>query len=600
MTVSWFKTSFDDPHGTPALARRLLAENALVHWKRYAAAFGLMGVAAACTALSAHLLGDVINQAYVERSMRGVVVLGGITLVLFIVKGLATYGHAVILSRIGARIIAANQRRMFDKLLNEGLAFFADRHSSEFVARLTTGANSATYVINLLITAFGRDLLLLIALIIVMVTKEPMMSLVSVLVVPPAMLVLRKLVRRIKGIARNQFTGSTQIIETMQEMVQGIRVVKAFTLEEAMRARLDSSVEAVQHESIKLARVANRSSPLMETLGGVAISIAIIYCGYRVIVEGSNPGEFFAFITAFLLAYEPAKRLARLNLDLNSNMVGVRVMFEIIDTVPTEPIEDGKPAIAVDAARIAFEHVNFAYRPGEPVMHDVSFVAEPSRMTALVGPSGGGKSTVLNLLLRYYDVGSGRILIDGADIAAHSRRSLRRHIAFVGQNVHLFSGTIRENIAFGRPGATDTEIVAAARAAYAHDFIVAFPKGYDTPVGEHGHQLSGGQRQRIAIARALVKDAPIILLDEATAALDSESERYVQDAIAILCKGRTTIVVAHRLSTIMHADKILVIEGGKICETGRHDELLRRGGRYASFFRLQLQHDAPDRPAAAG
>jgi ATP-binding cassette, subfamily B, bacterial MsbA len=375
--------------------------------------------------------------------------------------------------------------------------------------------------------------------------------------------------------------------------------VKAFTLEEVMRARLDSSVEAVQYESIKLARVANRSSPLMETLGGVAISIAIIYCGYRVIVEGSNPGEFFAFITAFLLAYEPAKRLARLNLDLNASMVGVRVMFEIIDTPPTEPVEDGKPAIGVDVARIEFERVNFAYRPGEPVLHDISFVAEPSRMTALVGPSGGGKSTVLNLLLRYYDIGAGRILIDGADIAAHSRRSLRRHIAFVGQNVHLFSGTIRENIAFGRPGATDAEIVAAARAAYAHDFIVAFPKGYDTQVGEHGHQLSGGQRQRIAIARALVKNAPIILLDEATAALDSESERYVQDAIAILCKGRTTIVVAHRLSTIMHADKILVIEGGRICESGRHEELLRRGGRYASFFRLQLQHDAPDRPAAA-
>jgi ATP-binding cassette, subfamily B, bacterial MsbA len=599
MTQIWFKSAFADPHGTPALSRRLLAENALSHWKRYATAFALMGIAAGCTALSAHLLGEVINQAYVDRNMAGVVMLGGVTLVLFIVKGIATYGHAVILSRIGARIIADNQRRMFDKLLNEGLSFFADRHSSEFIARLTTGANSATYVINLLITALGRDLLMLIGLLIVMVSKEPTMSLVSILVVPPAMLVLRKLVRRIKGIARNQFTGSTHIIETMQEMVQGIRVVKAFTLEEAMRARLDQSVDAVQHESIKLARVANRSSPLMETLGGMAISIAIVYCGYRVVVTGATPGEFFAFITAFLLAYEPAKRLARLNLDLSSNMVGVRVMFEIIDTPPSEPVEDGKPDLEVGPARVEFERVSFSYRPGEPVLHEVSFVAEPSRMTALVGPSGGGKSTVLNLILRFYDVGSGRITIDGEDVAAHARRSLRRQVAFVGQNVHLFSGTIRENISFGRPGASEAEIFAAAKAAYAHDFIIAFPNGYETQVGEHGMQLSGGQRQRIAIARALVKNAPLILLDEATAALDSESERYVQDAIAELCKGRTTLVVAHRLSTIMHADKIMVIEGGKICETGRHEELLRRGGRYASFFRLQLQHDSPERPAAA-
>ena len=237
--------------------------------------------------------------------------------------------------------------------------------------------------------------------------------------------------------------------------------------------------------------------------------------------------------------------------------------------------------------------MQFAYRPDTPVLRGMSFVAQRGKVTALVGPSGGGKSTVLNLLLRFYDVDSGHILIDGQDIAGVSRRSLRHAIAYVGQIVHLFRGTIRENIALGKLGASDAEIVAAAKAAHAHDFISSFPAGYDTPVGEHGLQLSGGQRQRIAIARALIKNAPIILLDEATASLDSESERHVQEAMAELCKGRTTIVIAHRLSTIMHADCILVVEDGLVVESGRHDELLRKGGRYASFYRLQLREQSP-------
>jgi ATP-binding cassette subfamily B protein len=237
--------------------------------------------------------------------------------------------------------------------------------------------------------------------------------------------------------------------------------------------------------------------------------------------------------------------------------------------------------------------VRFAYRPDAPVIRGMSFVAEPGKVTALVGPSGGGKSTVLNLLLRFYDAESGAITIDGRDISNLPRRALRRQIGFVGQHVHLFRGSIRENIAFGKADASEAEIVAAARAAHAHDFIMSFPAGYATQVGEHGLQLSGGQRQRVAIARALIKDAPIILLDEATAALDSESERQVQDAMAHLCEGRTTVVVAHRLATIMHADRILVVEQGLVVETGRHDELLRKGGRYASFYRAQLKDQAP-------
>jgi ATP-binding cassette subfamily B protein len=338
----------------------------------------------------------------------------------------------------------------------------------------------------------------------------------------------------------------------------------------------------------------------METLGGLAIATVILYSGYRVIVLGGMPGEFFSFITAFLLAYEPGKRLARLNIELNSALVGVRMLFDVIDSPPAEANEQDKPPLVLSTARVELTGVRFAYREDEPVIRDLSFLAEPGRVTALVGPSGGGKSTVLNLILRFHEVHAGAILIDGQNIAAVSRQSLRKQIAYVGQDIFLFRGSVRENIALGRPGAAEDEIIAAAKAAFAHDFIMTFPAGYDTPVGEHGLQLSGGQRQRVAIARALIKDAPIILLDEATAALDSESERQVQDAVAHLCAGRTTIMIAHRLHSIMHAERIFVIENGRAVESGRHEDLLRKGGRYASFYRLQLQRqqDGPPYPAA--
>jgi ATP-binding cassette subfamily B protein len=589
----------EERYGALPLIRRLLTEQGLVHWRKYAIAFTLMAVSAGCTAFSAYLIGDVINQAYVNRSLPGIIVLGAITVVLFSVKGVATYGHSVMLSRIGNRIVADNQRAVFSKLLTEGLGFFSDRHSTEFIARLSTGAAATTQVINLLITSVGRDLLSLIGLVTVMVVQDPLLSFFSFVVAPPAFFVLRKLIRRIYSIARTQFHGGTRIIETLQETLQGIRIVKAFTLEDTMRERFDRNVAAVEHEANKMARVSNRASPLMETLGGCAIAIAITYGGYRVIDTGATPGQFFSFITAFLLAYEPAKRLARLNIELNSALVGVRVLFEVIDSPPSEAPDDNKPDLQPTTARLEFKDVHFAYRADEAVLRGMSFVAEAGKLTALVGPSGGGKSTVFNLLLRFYENERGLITIDGQDISKVSRRSLRQHIAYVGQDVFLFRGTIRENIAFGKPGASDDEIVAAARAAYAHDFILSFPRGYDTPVGEHGLQLSGGQRQRVAIARALIKNAPIILLDEATAALDSESELQVREAMEHLCQGRTTLAIAHRLHTVSHADRIYVVEDGRAVESGRHDELLRKDGRYASFYRLQLKTQEPDSPVVA-
>jgi ATP-binding cassette subfamily B protein len=425
------------------------------------------------------------------------------------------------------------------------------------------------------------------------------MSLSALIIAPPALILMRKLVKRIYAIARAQYHGGAQVLETLQETLQGMRTVKAFTLEDEMRGRFDRHVSTVEQEANKMARVSNRASPLMEMLGGLALALVTVYGGYRTIVNGAAPGEFFSFIAAFLMAYEPAKRLARLNMELNNGLVGTRLLFEILDSPASELRDDDKPALRPSIERIEFSGVRFAYRNEEPVLRDMSFIAEPGTMTALVGPSGGGKSTIFNLLLRFYEPNAGKVLIGGQDIGAVSRRSLRQHIAYVGQDVFLFRGTIRDNIACGKPGATQDDIVAAAKGAHAHDFILAFPHGYNTEVGEHGMQLSGGQRQRIAIARALVKNAPVVLLDEATAALDSESELLVREAMGRLCEGKTTLAIAHRLHTVSHADRIHVVEDGRVAESGRHDELLRKGGRYAMFYRLQLKQQETAEPAVA-
>jgi ATP-binding cassette subfamily B protein len=578
-----------------ALIKRLLKEQAGPQWKRYIWAGILMAIGGAATALGAYLIKDVINAAYVDKNLPGIVFYGIVTSCIFMVKAIATYLSSVQLAKIGNRVVAENQRRMFRRVIRQNLAYFSERHSTEFLARVTTGVNAASQVLSLIFNALGRDLLSLIALVIVMFIQDPIMSLFSFVVVPPALIMLRKMIRRITAIAKNQFHGGTRILETMQETVQGIRIVKAFTLENVMRERLEADVATLEAESNKWARVAHRASPLMEALGGFAIGAGMIYGGFRVLQTGATPGEFFSFLAAFILAYEPAKRLARLNIDLNTGLVGVRILYELIDTPPTEPREDGRPPLVLSNARVEFSDVYFGYRAGEPpVIRGISFVAEPGKVTALVGASGGGKSTILNLILRFYEIDRGAITADGQNIAAVARNSLRQQITYVGQDVYLFHGTIRENIALGKPGATEAEIVAAAEAAHAHEFITAIPTGYDTQVGERGMQLSGGERQRIAIARALIKNAPIILLDEPTASLDSESERLVQDAIAHLCQGRTTIVIAHRLHTITHADRILVVESGTIVESGRHEELLRKGGRYAAFYRLQFKNEQSD------
>ena len=436
-----------DPYGAWRLIRRLIAEQGMIHWRRYLAAFALMAIAASVTAFAAYILGDVINEAYVKRNFTGIVWLSLLIFVLFALRGFAGYGHAVILSRIGNAITAHNQKRMFAKLMRENIGFFSDHHSSEFLARMTTGAAAITQVLNLLITAIGRDLLSLIGLVAVMVIQDPYMAIFGGVIAPPAMILLRKMIRRVKSIAHSQFTGGTRILENVQEALQGIRTVKAFTLESSLQARVNANIEAVERDANTMARVSNRASPLMETLGGAAVTMALIYGGYRVVEMGATPGQFFSFMSAFLLAYEPAKRLARLNLDLNNAMVGAQKLLEIVDSDATEPDESGKPALNLSRGQVVFENVSFAYRAGEKVIDQMSFTAAAGQTTALVGPSGGGKSTILNLLLRFYEAESGRILIDGQDIAGVSRQSLRRQTADLCTALSGRCGTIRDNIA---------------------------------------------------------------------------------------------------------------------------------------------------------
>jgi ATP-binding cassette subfamily B protein len=477
-------------------------------------------------------------------------------------------------------------------MLRMKVSFYSRAHSSEFIARQAFIAQSASSVLSLVITTLSRDALTIVGLVIVMVSQDPLLSLLALMFVPLAAVGVRKIGIRVRKIMASEFQGAMQMMESVAETAQGVRIVKAFTLENFMRARQAQAIAAFEKAANKLARVSSRTSPIMESLGGFAIAAVVLYSGYTVIIRGNPPGSLFSFITSVIMLYEPMKRVARLHVDVSSGLFGVGMLYSFLDERDYEEDAPQAPDLKVADGRIEFRDVVFGYRPGETVLHAMSFIAEAGRTTALVGRSGGGKTTVMSLILRLYEIGSGQILCDGVDIATVTRSSLREQIAYVAQDNFLFKGSIRENIAMGRPGASEEEIVAAAKAAYAHDFILGFEHGYDSPCGEHGMQLSGGQRQRIAIARAFLKDAPIILLDEATSALDSESEQAIQKALRTLCEGRTTIVIAHRLSTVAQADEICVVDRGRIVERGRHGELLAMGRTYTHIAQTQFPRDA--------
>jgi len=570
------------------LLLRLLRDFGREHVLGYLLAATFLGLIALSNVSVAWLLRPVLNGMVSAEKLAQMRFLAFEALALFVLRGAATFGSMVILSRIGNRIVATAQRRVFERLLNQNIAYFQDRHSSEFIARLAFAANGVRDALQLVIQGFARDLVTVTGLLFVMVARDPKMALGALLALPVAAFFVSRILRRVREFARRSYEGSTQIVQTMGETVLGARIVRSFNLEGEMRERMSRAIRTVERSANRIARGGGLVTFLADSLAGCAIAFAIFYGSWRVAVQHADVGAFASFLGALLLAYEPAKRISRFPVDIQNGLVGARLIYEVLDAPIGDATRVGLPKLRVVEGRVEIEKVRFAYRAGEEAIRGLEFVALPNQTTALVGPSGGGKTTTLGLVQRFYAPSAGRVVIDGQDLAEVDLASLRDNIAFVSQDVFLFRGTIRDNIALGKPGAGDAEIIAAARKANAHDFILQFADGYDTNVGEQGAQLSGGQRQRVAIARALLKNAPILLLDEPTAALDSESEREVQKALDALRAGRTTIVVAHRLQTIIGADRIFVIEAGVVVESGSHAELIARDGAYRAFFAAQF------------
>jgi ATP-binding cassette, subfamily B, bacterial MsbA len=572
------------------IIKRLFMEHARAYAPRYALAFVFMAIVAGTTALTAWLMRDVINGVFVKQDRQALTWLPLVIAGLFMAKGAAAYIQEVVLSRIGNQIVAGMQKRLYDHMLRMDMAFFQERNSGELITRISNNARAAREMMHLLAVGLGRDLLTVIGLFIVMVLQDPLLSSVLLVVGPGVAYGMKQLSSRVKKVAGSETHSTAKLVSAMRETAQGIRVIKSFQLEEAMRRHMAACIEALQRLNNKIVAVKARVNPLMETAAGLAIAAAVAYAGWRTMSHGRSPGEFFAFIAALLMAGEPLRRLSRLHLQLVSSAVQVRMLYNILDTPAAEAESTPKSPLVVTRGEVRFDKVTFAYRKNTPVLSELSFTAPAGKTTALVGLSGSGKTTVFNLLQRLWRPSSGHITIDGQALDDVSLASLRRQIALVSQDVFLFEGTVRENLVGDLKDCPDEAIRAAARAAHADEFISRLPEGYDTPVGELGGRLSGGQRQRLSIARAILKDAPIILLDEPTSALDSETERIIQTALQTLTRGRTTIVIAHRLATVARADIIHVLDSGTVVESGTQTELLRHDGRYARLHRLQFEH----------
>ncbi len=574
---------------TYALVKRLLKESVRPYLKWIAFALVGMVFVAGATAAMAWLMKPVINDVFVAKNKEFLLPISIAVLVTFAIKGFANYAQSVIMHYVGQRIITDTQHRLYGHLTRMDLSFFHQTPTGSLISRFTVDINMMRAAVSNALTGIGKDFLTLIFLVGVMFIQDRYLAVIAFVVFPVAILPIVKLGQRIRKVTVSTQEEIGQFTTLLEQTIQGARVVKAYRMEEYEKGRFRKIAERVFQLVFKSARIRSMASPIMETLGGVAVALVIFYGGFRVIEESMNPGAFFSFITALLLAYEPMKRLANLNASLQEGLASAQRLFGLLDTKPNIIDKPDAATLKIKGGNIVLNQVNFSYIPKHPVINGVSLSVPAGKLVALVGPSGAGKSTILNLIPRFYEVDSGIIKIDGIDVQDATLDSLRRNIALVSQEIILFDDTVRANIAYGRPDASEKEITQAAKNAAAHDFIEAMSNGYDTYVGERGTKVSGGQRQRLAIARAMLKNAPILLLDEATSSLDAESEREVQAALMELMKGRTTLVIAHRLSTVIEADLIHVIDNGKLVESGNHPELLSKNGTYARLYALQFK-----------
>ena len=547
-----------------------------------------MVFAAATTAANAWIMQPVLDDVFLDKNKDMLMILPIAVLIIAIVKGFSEFGQSVLMLLVGQRTIGDIQKDMYASLMKADLSFFHNNPSGNLVARFISDVNRLRHSVTTTLTGIAKDTLTLIFLVALMFYRDWELASIAFLIFPLAIYPITRIGRMMRKISAATQNKIGEFSTLLNQTFQGSRQVKAYGMEGYEGERARDYIDEITRLIFKSSRRSTILRPIMETLGGIAVAGVVLYGGIKVIDGETTPGTFFSFLTAFFLAYRPLKSLAGLNSVLQDGLASAERLFRILDIEPKIQDRDNSKTIENVKGTIEFKNVEFAYENKDYILKKISLLIPRGKKIALVGPSGAGKSTILNLIPRFFEVEKGQVEIDGIDIREIKIGSLRSSMALVSQEINLFDDTIRSNIAYGKLDSSEEEIIAAAKKSASHDFITKLPNGYNTTVGEHGVKLSGGQRQRIAIARAMLKNAPILLLDEATSSLDTESERYVQEALLELMKNRTTLVIAHRLSTVINADTIYVIDSGKIAESGTHLELLKNEGVYSRLYTQQF------------
>jgi len=576
---------------TGYLLRRLWRDWMRQHLARIVAAVSLMLVVAASSAAYPKLIETSINM--LEEKNGSVLWIMPVTILLVtFIKGMASYGQSVLSQSVALKVINAIQKEMFAHLMRSDLKAHHLTSTGKLISRFTNDVNLMRDALSRTLTAMARDFVTAAALIGMMFYLDWVLAIIVIVTFPVAGVPIIRIGRRLRRASTNAQSGMGDLTSNLEQSFSGIRLIKSYRMETYERDRANDLFDQIYYLVMKTVKGRARTYPILETLGGVSVAAVLSYGGWRILSGTGTLGEFVGFLSAVILAYQPIRSLGNLNAALQEGLAAVKRSFDLLDEeAEIFDVPDVRP-LELSGGAVSFDQVSFSYEPGKPALAHVSFDVTAGKTIALVGPSGAGKSTVMNMLMRFYDTETGSVAIDGQDVRAVTLASLRDNIALVSQDVTLFDDTVSANIRFGRPDASDEEVVAAATAAAAHDFVSALPEGYETLVGGRGIKLSGGERQRIAIARAMLKDAPILLLDEATSALDAESEQQVQAALDRLTEGRTTLVIAHRLATVLNADRILVMDDGRIVETGTHAELQALDGLYARLSRLQFRSNS--------